>query len=270
MTGHRNPGIRMFCFFLCLLCFAGFYQPAVATEEDRAYATLVRIRPKEDSLPIGQMEDGAAVTVLGTKGAFYKVDCYDMVGYIARSQLLKKKDERYYVNCKTDSPETVPLTYTPPGAALQQRHELLELAKKQLGARYVYGAARPGAFDCSGLTFYLYKKHGIPLNRRASLQMQNGVIVPKEAMQVGDLVFFRATGNYPADHVGIYAGNNRIIHASTKRGVEYADLDEGYCRDYFLCARRIIITQAATPEPITVGRSISFDLRANSVSGRTA
>jgi cell wall-associated NlpC family hydrolase len=193
-----------------------------------------------------------------------------MTGYIAKSQIVHTENDEYYVNCNAGSSETKRFTYTDPAEALELRHSLLELAKMQLGSRYVYGAARPGAFDCSGLTYYLYKKHNISLLRRASQQLQNGIVVPKEAMQVGDLVFFRETGNYPADHVGIYAGNNKIIHASTKRGIEYADMDEGYCKDYFLCARRIVVTGAATPAPVAMTRSISSTLIANSVSGRTA
>lgn len=274
MTGSRNLGIRIFSFFLCLLCMVSILQPAFAAEtspkENQTYTTLIRMRPRKGSSPIGQMEDGTAVTVLDTNGDFYKVDCYDMTGYIAKSQIVHTENDEYYIRCKAGSSETKVFTYTDPTEALEVRHSLLELAKKQLGSRYVYGAARPGAFDCSGLTYYLYKKHGTSLLRRASQQLQNGIVVPKEAMQVGDLVFFRETGNYPADHVGIYAGNNKIIHASTKRGIEYANMDEGYCKDFFLCARRIVVTSAVSPTPVAMTRSVSSTLIANSVSGRTA
>lgn len=274
MTGSRNLGIRIFSLLLCLLCMASIIMPAVVAEtvpeENRTYTTLVRMQPKEGSFPIGQIEDGSTVTVLGTNGDFYKVDCYDMVGFIAKSQIVHTENDEYIVRCKTGSSETRRFTYADHAEALELRHSLLALAKKQLGSRYVYGAARPGAFDCSGLTYYLYKQHGTSLLRRASQQLQNGIVVPKEAMQVGDLVFFRETGNYPADHVGIYAGNNQIIHASTKRGIEYASLDEGYCKDFFLCARRIVVTDTAAPAPATISRSRSVSLTTNSVSGRTA
>lgn len=273
MTGSRKTGVRILCFLLGLLCVLSLILPAFAVEtgsdENQTYTTLVRMRPQKGSAPIGQMEDGTAVTVLGTKGDFYKVDCYDMIGYIAKSQIVHT-DDLYYVRCKIGSPETKYFAYTDHSEALELRHSLLELAKKQLGSRYVYGAARPGAFDCSGLTYYLYRQHHISLLRRASQQLQDGIVVPKEAMQVGDLVFFRETGNFPADHVGIYAGNNKIIHASTKRGIEYADMDEGYCKDYFLCARRVIVTDTVSVTPVIMSRSVSSSLIANSVSGRTA
>lgn len=270
MKRHLKPGMRILSFLLCFLCFCSL-KPTVLSEEKEnlTYTTVVRMRPSKRGLPIGQIEDGAGVTVLSSKGAFYKVDCYDMTGYIAKSQIRTAENGKCYVNCQEGSKDTKTFAFTDHAEALILRHSLLELARKQLGSRYVYGGARPGAFDCSGLTYYLYKQHGTQLQRRASLQLQNGIIVPKEALQVGDLVFFRQTGNYPADHVGIYAGNNQIIHASTKRGIEYTDLDKGYCKDYFLCARRIIATDTAPPLS-TSPRGFSPVPITHSISGRSA
>lgn len=267
MKRFPKMGIRILSFLLCFLCFCSL-KPTVLSEEKEnlTYTAVVRTQASKKSLAIGQIEDGAEVTILSSKGDFYKIDCYDMVCYISKTQIRKTDSGKYYVNCKAGSADTNVFAFTQPAEALALRHSLLELAREQLGSRYVYGGIRPGAFDCSGLTFYLYKKHGIQLQRRASLQLQNGIIVPKEALQVGDLVFFRQTGNYPADHVGIYAGNNRIIHASTKRGVEYADLDKGYCKDYYLCARRIIAIDTALPLFARTMDSLPTPI----VSGRTA
>jgi cell wall-associated NlpC family hydrolase len=92
--------------------------------------------------------------------------------------------------------------------------------------------------------YYLYGKHNIDLHRNASAQMQDGIIVAKEGLQVGDLIFFREPGEYTlCSHVGIYVGNNQIIHSGSK-GVVYADLDGDYFADYYLCARRIINTNS--------------------------
>lgn len=265
MTKSRNLGMRTLWFVVCLLCVVSLAWPAAAAEvsleENQTYTTIVRISARKNSAPIGQMENGTAVTVLGTQGDFYKIDCYDMVGYVAKSQVTLADDGKYYVSCDTASSETAVFQYTDHADALALRHNLLELAIEQIGSRYVYGSARPGAFDCSGLTSYLYGNHGISLLRRASQQLQNGVIVPKEAMQVGDLVFFRRNSSVPADHVGIYAGNNQIIHAGTSTGVVYSDLDFGYFEDYFLCARRVVVSSTAPAETLS--------LTANSVSGRT-
>lgn len=258
---------------LCLLCVvvmlcSGVQMSAVAdtganvTEEYRettepvtqipqVRTTVVRRYGYRGAEIIGQMEDGTPVSVLEPSGEFYWVDCYDMKGYIAASQLIyNEEQDAYYVNCQEESSETRAMVYTPPETALRLRSGLLELARDQLGTPYVYGGSRPGGFDCSGLMCYLYGRHGISLQRRASLQLADGIIVPKEGMQVGDLVFFKEPwDSTPASHVGIYAGNNQIIHAGSN-GIVYADLSQSYFYDYFLCARRIVNTGAAAVEAV--------------------
>lgn len=272
MRNLRKLGVALVSLLLCVACLLCDTAPVFALpttpEPAQSLTSLVRMSAKANGAPIGQLEDGTVLTVLGSKGSFYQIDCYDMTGYIAKSQVATNEAGEYYVNCKTDSPDTCVFTYTDPARALQMRHDILALAKKQLGSRYVYGGMRPGAFDCSGLTLYLYQKQGVDLHRRASLQLQNGIIVPKEAMQVGDLVFFREGTKNPASHVGIYAGNNQIIHAGTSTGVVYSDLDVDYFAKYFLCARRVIHTRTVQ-EQQPVARTMTTTLEVNSVSGRS-
>lgn len=271
MSNFRLMGLRLLCLVLCAACLLGNFPTVCAVEQQpegaQTLTTLVRMTPKQNGPVIGQMENGAKLTVLGSSGDFYKVDCYDMVAYILKTQV-SQEDEEYYVNCQEGSKETKVLTYWDPAKALELRHSLLALAKKQIGSRYVYGSERPGAFDCSGLTSYLYKQHGIKIQRRASLQLQDGIVVPKEAMQVGDLVFFREGTSSPASHVGIYAGDGKIIHAGTTNGVGYASLDVSYYEKYFLCARRVVCT-AGVVEQLPMARGVVTELAVNSVSGRS-
>jgi len=272
MRNLRKGGITIVSLLLCVACLLCNAAPAFAVpttpEPAGTLTSLVRMTPKADGAPIGQLENGTVLTVLGTKGSFYQIDCYDMTGYIAKNQVAKNEAGECYVNCDEASADTCFFTYTDPAQALQLRHDILALAKKQLGSRYVYGGMTPGGFDCSGLTLYLYQKQGIDLHRRASLQLQNGIIVPKEAMQVGDLVFFRQGTKNPASHVGIYAGNNQIIHAGTSTGVVYSDLDLGYFEEYFLCVRRVISTRTVQ-EQQPMARTVTTTLEVNSVSGRS-
>lgn len=244
----------------CLMCLAGPADVnATQTEEKpQTLTTVVREKPGKNSQIIGQMEDGREVTVLGETEAYYKVDCYEMNGYVAKFQIMRSEDEKYYVNCDSQSSETRVFTNTEHAQALTLRHDLLELARDQLGTPYLYGGKRPGGFDCSGLMYYLYSRYGINLRRTASAQMQNGIIVAREGLQVGDLIFFKQTGETTlCSHVGIYAGNNQIIHAGSK-GVEYADLDKSYYADYYFGARRIVNTDvtAVNTEPATAVSSI--------------
>lgn len=270
----RKPlrwGLRILSLLLCLMCLLTLARPAAVAEAEQSnqtMTTVVRNGGYYDAAVIGQMIDGTEITVLDQTGSFYVVDCYDMKGYIAKSQIAYT-DDKYYVDCQAGSSETCTMGYTEHSEALALRHSLLALAREQLGEPYIYGSTGPYGFDCSGLTSYLYSNHSISLHRTASTQLQDGVVVAKEGMQVGDLVFFRESWEtYPASHVGIYVGNNQIIHAGDN-GIEYADLDDYYCSRNYLCARRIVNTDAARLEEVPAARAASGVLSVNSVSGRT-
>ena len=248
MTRTQHLGLRLVSLLLCLACFVGAVVPAAAApavQPKTVKTTVVRNGAYDSATVIGQMTHGTEVKILDRRGNYYKVDCYDMTGFVATSQILHTEDGRYYVNCKEKSSETKTVTCTDRAAAMQERHALLELAKEQLGEPYIYGSAGPYGFDCSGLTAYLYRQQDISLHRTASSQMQDGIVVAREGLQVGDLIFFRETWeSYPASHVGIYVGNNAIIHASN-RGIVYESLDSEYCVRTYLCARRIVHTDTA-------------------------
>ena len=113
---------------------------------------------------------------------------------------------------------------------------ILAFARQYLGYPYVYGGASPSGFDCSGFTTYVYKHFGVSLSRTAAGQASNGRAVKRSELQVGDLVMFCS----PINHVGIYAGNNQIIHAANKtRGVVIDTISSGYYNKNYNCARRI-------------------------------
>ena len=278
MTRSHRLGLRIISLVLCLVCLFPVVRPVTASadkatmekSDDYILTTIVRSRASASAPIIGRMENGTQVTVLGQKGKFYKVDCYDMKGYIAKSQIVHTEDDKYYVNCAEGSSETKKTPCVSYADALLTQHSLLALAKKQLGTRYVYGGSRPGGFDCSGLMYYIFGKHDIRLHRSASQQLQDGIIVSKEGMQVGDLVFFKEKGAKTlTSHVGMYAGNNQIIHAGSK-GIEYADLDFSYFKDYFLCARRIVNTGAVQLSSDALTVDADGLLTVTSISGRTS
>jgi cell wall-associated NlpC family hydrolase len=82
-------------------------------------------------------------------------------------------------------------------------------AKNQIGDPYRYGATGPGAFDCSGLTQFAWKKAGVKIPRVAASQFA-GIKrkVSWKNLQPGDLMFFRGLG-----HVGMYVGNGKMLHS---------------------------------------------------------
>jgi cell wall-associated NlpC family hydrolase len=88
---------------------------------------------------------------------------------------------------------------------------VVALAAAQSGKRYEFGAAGPNAFDCSGLTQYVFRAVGITLPHQANAQLGYGQRVSRAAARPGDLVFF-LSGSY-AYHVGIYAGGDDMYDA---------------------------------------------------------
>ena len=103
---------------------------------------------------------------------------------------------------------------------------VLATAARYLGTRYRLGGTKPGAFDCSGFVRYVFARQGVELPRTASDQSTVGhpIVVGVDSLEVGDLLFFRAKRGRTS-HVAIYAGDGRIIHASTgSRRVRYDDL----------------------------------------------
>jgi len=246
-----KQGLRVLCLCLCAACLVTSASPALAVEDaaaDKAPAIeyirtcFVRSGPSAGYSVIGQMEDGTAVAVLAQAGDYYKIDCYDTVGYIAASQIAQRENGEYYIKCDPASDQTGTMQSKSVAEALLLRSAILELTKKQLGSYYVYGGTRPGAFDCSGLTLYVYANNGYNLARVCSGQMAGGLIVSREGLQVGDLIFFRS-GGYYVGHVGIYVGNGQIIH-SGNGGVGYADLNSSWFARNYICARRIITVSA--------------------------
>jgi cell wall-associated NlpC family hydrolase len=84
-------------------------------------------------------------------------------------------------------------------------------ALAQVGDPYVWGAAGPSSFDCSGLTQYAYAAAGVSLPHSSGMQSQMGTAVSYSAMAPGDLLFFYS----PVSHVAMYIGNGQMVHAST-------------------------------------------------------
>jgi len=104
-----------------------------------------------------------------------------------------------------------PLAFSSVTTASGRAAQVIALAAAQSGKPYVYAAAGPGSFDCSGLTQYVFAQIGISLPHNADAQKSYGVGVSASAALPGDLVVF-LDGGY-GYHVGIYAGNGYMYDA---------------------------------------------------------
>jgi len=119
-------------------------------------------------------------------------------------------------------------------------HSVLAQALAQIGVPYRWGGTAPSTgFDCSGLVKYVFQTAlGIELPRVSRDQARRGQPVNRQELTPGDLVFFSRRGKV-INHVGIYLGDGRFVHAPrTGRDVTISNLS-GYWYQRFLRARRV-------------------------------
>ncbi len=98
------------------------------------------------------------------------------------------------------------------------RYRVVATAKKQIRKKYRWGGSTPKTgFDCSGLTRYAFKSANIHLPRTAAAQYKHTKRISLSKMQAGDLIFFHTRRTRArVNHVGIYVGNGKFIHAPRK------------------------------------------------------
>ncbi|EKD59374.1 MAG: hypothetical protein ACD_55C00044G0001 [uncultured bacterium] len=117
--------------------------------------------------------------------------------------------------------------------------ELKKSAYGFLGTRYRFGGSSRSGIDCSSFVQHVFRDLEVSLPRTAREQFEVGNAVAPGDLQKGDLIFFATYASYPS-HVGIYLGNNKMIHASSRdRRVVISSLNTSYYRSRFLGAKRI-------------------------------
>ncbi|AUG87530.1 minor tail protein [Streptomyces phage ToriToki] len=120
--------------------------------------------------------------------------------------------------------------------------EIAKWAMQWKGTPYVWGGnSLEGGIDCSGLVQQVYKNFGINVSRTTYSQIGEGKAVGMNELQAGDMVFFDTDpGTGGPDHVGIYLGGGKMIHAPRPgKGVEVTDITNGYYQDLFMGGRRV-------------------------------
>jgi cell wall-associated NlpC family hydrolase len=126
-------------------------------------------------------------------------------------------------------------------AATPASKKIISSGQKYLGVPYRFGAPSgiTYAFDCSSFIQHVFKKNGVTLPRTTTAQAVKGQKVAKGSLSMGDLVFFKTNGR-SISHVAIYAGNNKILHSSSSKGVTIADLSTNYWKTKYVTARRVL------------------------------
>lgn len=123
------------------------------------------------------------------------------------------------------------------------RHNIVRTALSYRGTRYRRGGVSAKGFDCSGFVKFVYSTEGVTLPHSSRSLYKYGVPVQKSELQPGDILFFSNTYRRGISHVGLYIGEGKFIHASTRRGgVRVDDLEAWYYRRHYTGARRIYYT----------------------------
>ena len=144
------------------------------------------------------------------------------------------------------APVSTEVEPTPVDAAALIAASALRTADQHVGTRYRWGGGSPTeGFDCSGFVRFVFGQHGIELPRISRDQARAGRAMPTslDGLAPGDLLFF-AQRSATVDHVAIYAGDGRIVHASRSGyGVRYDELtgDRGrWYAERLVAVRRVI------------------------------
>jgi murein DD-endopeptidase / murein LD-carboxypeptidase len=120
--------------------------------------------------------------------------------------------------------------------------EIIKTAQKYLGVPWCMGGTTMKCMDCSGLLVTVFAKHGIHLPHNSEEQARYGkIIAGMDELRKGDLVFFIRSykTHYFITHSGIYLGNNKFIHTSSKNGVSITSLNDRWWKEKFIFGTRV-------------------------------
>lgn len=198
--------------------------------------TSVRMRGSADfsNNVLGYYNTGTQMNIIGVSGGWYKVNFNGTTGYVSSDYMTLSSASAPAQNTSAPQQSSSAGEYSANGQTI------VNTAMKYIGVPYVWAGSSPSGFDCSGFVNYVYKECGYSINRTAATIARNGYEVSRGDLQVGDAVCFYNSGMSYIGHVGIYIGNNQIIHASSGGGrVMISELTGYYDRTYH-SAHRIV------------------------------
>lgn len=118
------------------------------------------------------------------------------------------------------------------------KKKLMEQYLEWKGTKYKIGGLSKKGIDCSGFLYITFRsKFGLNLPRSTQYQAKVGRRISQKNLRIGDLVFFK-TGWF-SRHVGVYVGNSKFLHVSSKKGVTISSLNNRYWAHRYRFSKRI-------------------------------
>jgi cell wall-associated NlpC family hydrolase len=196
--------------------------------------------PFDGSKALEQVEPGSTFTAVQVKPGWMKVELPNGFGWLPAELV------NFTPNPAPPAVAVVALPAKPETKELAIKriaatgNSLTKKALSYQGVRYRWGGTSRSGVDCSGFTSSVFKSQGIKLPRTSIEQSHVGSAVSKTELKPGDLVFFRTSRAYRVNHVGIFVGEGKFIHAATGAGhVKVSSLDEKYYLRCYATARRV-------------------------------
>ncbi|GEM_PF-817466 len=166
-----------------------------------------------------------------------------VVGYSGLSCQIEYNGKIGWINCGTEKQYEKQVsrgTYLARKSRAEKTGTMaVEAARNYLGKPYVYGAAGPDAFDCSGLLYFIFGGLGIDVPRSSYEYTDMGTEVSLEDAVAGDVICFSQNGSR-VSHVAIYMGNGEFIHSACSVGVTITPVTDPYWEPRIQSVRRIL------------------------------
>lgn len=220
----------------------------------KADAINIRTQSNTNSDVVDGLAINTQVKVVGEENDWFKVEVNGVSGFVRKDLLSTQQTEvtsrdnnferkqtktENNANTANNTSNSNTQAVSSKSSSGVSGSDIAEYAKQFVGCSYVYGAAGPSSFDCSGLTMYVYKHFGYSLSHSSKVQATQGKQVTGE-LQPGDILVFSNDGR-TVGHVGIYIGNDKFVHASdSNTGVIISNLHDSWNIKKYWGARRIL------------------------------
>jgi cell wall-associated NlpC family hydrolase len=193
-----------------------------------------------ESTPVEKPPPGAQLALVDPQGATLTTDAWKPPTEAELTELARASKV-----ANTAPPAVAAASVDPDARKADEsiKDRLLRVARGMLAVPYRFGGTTLWGLDCSGFVQKTFAFLNLDLPRSAREQFREGLKVAKADLSPGDLVFFRTYAKFPS-HVGIYLGDNRFVHASSReRKVTVDSLDTPYYVKRYIGAKRLLFEE---------------------------